>query len=146
MVILKCIASFATCLAIFHVHAVDPTKLSFDDLLQRPIGAFGIDIGSTAKSMQGQKVRIRGFMVKSEENLFGQFYLTALPIQMSEHADGPASDLPADAVLVRLDPSQSTWVVAHQPGPIFLEGILNIGRYEDSLGNVSWFQLQLPIH
>lgn len=146
MAILKCIVSFATCFAISQVHAAEPIQLSFDDLLHRPIGALGIDIGSSAKKVQGQKIRIRGFMVKSEENLFGQFYLTSLPIQMSEHADGPANDLPASAVLVRLDPSQSTWVVAHQPGPIVLEGILSIGRYEDALGNVSWFQLQLPIH
>ena len=85
-------------------------------------------------------------MVKSEESAIGQFYFAPLPLQMSEHADGPANDLPASAVLVKLDPSQANWAVSHKTGSLVLEGTLLVGRHEDKQGNVSWFQLQLPVH
>jgi hypothetical protein len=96
--------------------------------------------------MHGHNVRLRGFMVKSEEDATGYFYLTPMPIQMSEHADGPANDLPASTVLVKLDPSQANWAVAHKAGALVLEGTLLVGRHEDAQGTVSWFQLQLPVH
>ena len=129
-----------------NANAVEPTWLNFGDLLRHPIGPQGLEISTNAKSLQGQRVRLRGFMVKSEEDAIGQFYLAPVPLQMSEHADGPANDLPASAVLVKLDPSQSNWAVAHKAGPLVLEGILLVGRHEDSQGTVSWFQLQLPVH
>jgi hypothetical protein len=84
--------------------------------------------------------------LKSEEDSIGQFYFAPLPIQLSEHADGPANDLPASAVLVKLDPSQANWAISHKAGALVLEGTLRIGRHEDAQGTVSWFQLQLPVH
>jgi len=129
-----------------NANAVEPTWLNFGDLLRHPIGPQGLEISTNAKSLQGQRVRLRGFMVKSEEDAIGQFYLAPVPLQMSEHADGPANDLPASAVLVKLDPSQSNWAVAYKAGPLVLEGTLLVGRHEDSQGTVSWFQLQLPVH
>jgi hypothetical protein len=145
-VINRCLAFGFVCLSIFKAVAVEPTRLSFDDLLLRPIGPYGIEIGPKAKNMQGQIVQLRGFMVKSEDHKSGQFYLSPMPIQLNEHADGLANDLPASAVLVKFDPSQSSWMASHQPGSILLEGILHIGRHEDTQGNVSWFQLLLPIY
>jgi len=129
-----------------NAYATDAPILNFGDLLQQPIGPQGLVIAPTAKRMQGQSVRMRGFMVKSEEDAIGQFYFAPVPIQMSEHADGPANDLPASTVLVRLDSSQANWAIPHKAGPIVLEGTLQLGRHEDSDGIVSWFQLQLPIH
>jgi len=133
-------------LALHNAYAVDTPLLSFCDLLQHPIGPNGLEIASNAKSMHGHNVRLRGFMVKSEEDATGYFYLTPMPIQMSEHADGPANDLPASTVLVKLDPSQANWAVAHKAGALVLEGTLLVGRHEDAQGTVSWFQLQLPVH
>jgi hypothetical protein len=135
-----------TLLAFNNAYAVDTPLLSFGDLLKHPIGPNGLEIAPNAKSMQGHNVRMRGFMVKSEEDSIGQFYFAPMPIQMSEHADGPANDLPASAVLVKLDPSQANWAVAHKAGPLVLEGTLLVGRHEDAQGAVSWFQLQLPVY
>jgi hypothetical protein len=129
-----------------NAYATDAPILNFGDLLQQPIGPQGLVIAPTAKRMQGQSIRMRGFMVKSEEDAIGQFYFVPMPIQMSEHSDGPANDLPASTVLVKLDSSQASWAVPHKAGPIVLEGTLQVGRHEDSDGTVSWFQLQLPIH
>ena len=133
-------------MALHNAHAVEPTWLNFGDLLRHPIGPQGLEISTNAKSLQGQRVRLRGFMVKSEEDAIGEFYLAPVPLQMSEHADGPANDLPASAVLVKLDPSQANWAVSHHAGALVLEGTLLVGRHEDAKGTVSWFQLQLPVH
>jgi len=143
--IIKNIA-FVSLLSFHNAFASEAPILSFGDLLQRPIGPQGLVIMPGAMRMQGQRVRLRGFMVKSEEDSVGQFYLTPLPIQTSEHADGSANDLPASTILVKLDPSQVNWTVPHKSGAIVLEGTLQVGRHEDLEGTVSWFQLQLPIY
>ena len=138
--------TFVVAIGTHHVQAVEPPLLNFGDLILHPIGPQGLEISPIAKSVQGQSVRLRGYMVKSEENAIGQFYFAPVPLQMSEHADGPANDLPASAVLVRLDPSQANWVISHKIGGLVLEGTLQVGRHEDPQGTVSWFQLHLPIH
>ena len=132
--------------ALHNANAAEPPLLNFGDLLQHPIGPQGIEISPNAQALQGQSVRLRGYMVKSEEAAIGQFYFAPVPLQMSEHADGPANDLPASAVLVKLDPSQANWAVSHKAGALVLEGTLQVERHEDTRGTVSWFQLQLPIH
>jgi hypothetical protein len=139
-------ATISVLLAVHNAYAVDIPLLNFSDLLQHPIGPQGLEISPNAKSLHGQNVRLRGYMVKSEEDSIGQFYFAPVPIQLSEHADGPANDLPASAVLVKLDPSQANWAVSHKAGTLVLEGTLRVGRQEDAQGTVSWFQLQLPIH
>lgn len=139
-------AATGVLLALHHAHAVESPILHFGDLLQHPIGPHGLEITQKAKSIHGQNVRLRGYMVKSEEDSIGQFYFAPLPIQLSEHADGPANDLTASAVLVKLDPSQANWAISHKAGALVLEGILRIERHEDAQGTVSWFQLQLPVH
>lgn len=137
--------TFVVAIGSHNAQAVEPPLLNFGDLVRHPIGPQGLEISPFAKSVQGQSVRLRGYMVKSEESAMGQFYFAPLPLQMSEHADGPANDLPASAVLVKLDSSQANWAVSYTAGALVLEGTLLVGRYEDTQGNVSWFQLQLPI-
>ena len=137
--------TFVVALGTHNVQAVEPPLLNFGDLVLYPIGPKGLEISPIANSAQGQSVRLRGYMVKSEESAIGQFYFVPVPLQMSEHADGPANDLPASAVLVKLDPSQANWAVSHKTGALVLEGTLLVGRYEDTQGIVSWFQLQLPV-
>lgn len=73
----------------------------------------------------------------------GQFFFTPRPVQMSEHADGDADDLPPATVLVTLAPEQAAWVVPHTRGLIQLQGVLSVGRQESSEGRVTWVQLQL---
>ena len=138
--------AFVVASGVHIAQAVEFPLINFGDLLQQPIGPKGLEISPIANAMQGQQVRLRGYMVKSEEDMIGHFYFAPVPIQMSEYADGPANALPASAVLVKLDPSQASWAVSHKAGAIVLEGTLQVGRHEDTQGHVSWFQLQLPIH
>ena len=69
--------------------------------------------------------------------------LTPVPVEMSEHADGEADDLPATTVTVLLPPSQRTWLVPQANGLVALTGLLHVGRHESEDGRVSWIQLEL---
>ena len=121
-----------------------PELLSFKEFFQFPVGPRGLDIHPRLQQANGQPVRLRGYMVQQDHGSHrGQFLFTPRPVQMSEHADGDADDLPPATVLVKLAPAQSTWVVPHTPGLIELAGILSVGRHEADDGRVTWVQLQL---
>ena len=92
----------------------------------------------------GTTVRLTGYMVQQERGSVGRFLLTPRPIQMSEHADGDADDLPLNWAMVYLDPEQRECAIAHQRGLLEVTGTLQVGRFEEADGRVSWVRLQLP--
>ncbi len=119
-------------------------ELRFHDFYRIPVGTKGLEISETLKLSSGRVMRIVGFMVQQEVATPGRFLLTPQPVQMSQHADGEADDLPAATVLVILDSSQQEWKVAHRRGLVALEGVLSVGREEAADGRVSWVRMQLP--
>jgi hypothetical protein len=82
-------------------------------------------------------------MVQQESAPLGRFLLTPRPVQMSQHADGEADDLPPATVAVYLDPSQKDWEVPYVRGLVAVSGVLAVGRHEELDGRVSWVRLQL---
>lgn len=117
--------------------------LRLQDFFQTPVGTKGLVLSDTLQRAQGQRVRLTGFVVQQEVATLGRFLLTPRPVQMSQHADGEADDLPPATVLVRLDASQQDWAVAHARGLVEVTGTLDVGRLEESDGRVTWFRLQL---
>jgi hypothetical protein len=120
-----------------------PVNLRFADFFRQPSGARGLEISDALKRADGSTVQLVGYMVQQEEAAPGRFMLTPRPVQMSEHADGAADDLPPATVMVYLDPSQQDWVVPHVHGLISVSGVLKVGRHEETDGRVSWVRLQL---
>lgn len=125
--------------------AVDTPALAlpFGSFFKLPVGPRGLEISDTLRQAHGQAVVLVGYMVAREDATPGRFQLTPRPVRLSEHADGEADDLPPATVTVLLHPSQANRVMAHQPGPIRLQGRLQVGREEDTSGRVSWFRLLL---
>jgi len=119
------------------------TALRLQDFFQMPVGPKGLVVSDTLRQAQGQRVRLTGYVVQQEVATLGRFLLTPRPVQMSQHADGEADDLPPATVFVRLDASQQDWAVAHARGLVEVTGTLDLGRSEESDGRVSWFRLQL---
>jgi hypothetical protein len=118
--------------------------LRFSDFFKSPVGPLGLEINPTLRHAAGKQVMLTGYMVQQENGSKpGQFFLTQRPVQMSEHADGDADDLPPATVLVKLAPEQAAWLVPHTRGLIQLQGTLLVGRQEASDGRVTWVQLQL---
>ncbi|MCD2340858.1 hypothetical protein LRH25_10920 [Ideonella azotifigens] len=118
-----------------------PQTLRFADFFQTPVGAAGLQPTERLLAAQDQQVRLVGWMVAQEDPAPGAFLLTARPVQMSEHADGDADDLPPATVLVRLP--DASRVLPHQPGLIELQGRLHYGRTVAPDGRVAWLELQL---
>jgi hypothetical protein len=98
---------------------------------------------STLRQADGRVVRMVGYMVKQETPTLGRFMFAVRPVSMSEHADGDADDLPAALVTVYLNPGQKDWIAPHAPGLIALTGLLDVGRFEESDGRVSWVRMHL---
>ncbi len=119
------------------------TELRFRDFFRMPIGPRGLELSDTLRRADGQTVTITGYMVQQESPAMGSFMLTPRPVQMSEHADGDADDLPPATVLVELDPTQKDWAVTYVRGLISLTGKLAVGRHEGLDGHISWVRLQL---
>ena len=119
------------------------TELRFRDFFSLPVGPRGLELSDTLRQANGQTVSLVGYMVQQESPLAGRFMLTPRPVQMSEHADGQADDLPPATVLVLLDPAQNQMSVPHVPGLVRVSGVLGVGRHEAADGRVSWVRLQL---
>ena len=118
-------------------------ELRFQDFFRTPMGPRGLEISDTLRRVDGQTVILTGYMVQQETPAVGHFMLTPRPVQMSEHADGDADDLPPATVLVYLDPAQKDWVVTYARGLVSLTGLLTVGRHEGPDGRIAWVRLQL---
>lgn len=121
----------------------EPTAIEFQSFFKMPMGPKGLEVTDKVSQSSGKLVRLKGFMVNSELPTRGSFILAPRPIQLSEHADGDANDLPASVCWIYLDHSQKNWVVPHIPGPITVEGIFTFKRMEAPDGSIAWFHLQL---
>jgi hypothetical protein len=121
--------------------AEEVTTIRLQSFFKMPIGPKGLEVSE--KVLNGQKIRLTGYMVQNELPTQGVFMLSPRPIQLSEHADGDANDLPAAVCLVYLDDRQKNWVVPHIAGPLTVEGQFTFKRIEASDGSVAWFHLYL---
>ncbi|QDL55348.1 hypothetical protein [Rhodoferax aquaticus] len=121
----------------------DLPEIKFRDFFRSSSKAGGLELGDALLQAKGTSARLVGYMVKQETPSLGRFMLTPRPVQMSEHADGEADDLPVATVMVYLDPSQSAWVVPHTRGLIEVRGVVDVGRFEEKDGRVSWIRMQL---
>jgi hypothetical protein len=121
----------------------EATPLILQSFFKMPIGPKGLEVSDKVLNASGQKVQLTGYMVKTELPTPGVFMLSPRPIQMSEHADGDANDLPASVCWVYLDDHQKNWIVPHIPGLLTIEGLFTFKRIEASDGSVAWFHLYL---
>ena len=94
-----------------------------------------------ARSLNGQRVHLVGFMARMEEPLLGGFYLVPRPLSLDESGAG-TGDLPSESVLV-LVPGSEGKVVTHVQGALEGTGILEVGNQSDAEGRVSNFRLKL---
>lgn len=118
-------------------------EIHFRHFFKQPVGPSGLEFTDSIREANGKSVCLTGYMVKQETSVAGRFILAPLPIEMHEHSDGEADDLPASAIIVYLDESQKDLAIPHEAGLLAVRGILAVGRHEDEDGRVSWVQLKL---
>jgi len=117
--------------------------LAFKSFYKLPVGSQGLEMTDALRSAHGTERKIVGYMIQQERPHLGRFLLSPRPVQMSEHADGEADDLPAALVTVYLDASQSDWAVPYTKGLISLTGTIEVGRLEETDGRVSWVRMRV---
>ena len=118
-------------------------RLRMTEFFQFPVGPQGLQISPSLREAQGKRVSLQGYVVQQEVAAPGQFLLTPRPVQMSQHADGEADDLPPSTVAVSLPAEQQDWIVAYTRGLVEVVGVLDVGRQEGPDGRVTWVRLQL---
>ncbi len=136
--------SLSVCLFCISASAQVAPELLFKEFFNQPIGSKGLEMSPKLSSANSQRVRITGYMVQQEVPHLGRFMLSPRPVQMSEHADGEADDLPAALVTVYLDDAQKDWLIPYARGLMSVTGHLSVGRLEETDGRVSWVRLVLP--
>jgi hypothetical protein len=109
-------------------------------------GPMGLVLSGTARAHAGKRVRLVGFMARTEEPEQGAFWLAPRPVVCDEGGAG-TGDLPPESVrvIVRSRPAEGTTQVE---GPIAVTGTLEVGRLADARSHVSWLRLLLdePVH
>ena len=126
--------------------AADTTTVQdirFRDFFASPIGPRGLEMTAALKAADDKRVQLTGYMVAQEDAPTGHFFLTPLPLRMSEHADGDADDLPPSTVLVVMPTRDAGRTLPHTPGLLRLTGVLKVGRHQMDDGRVVWVRLLL---
>ena len=119
------------------------TALRFAQFFRTPAGPRGLEPTEALLRLDGQRVRLFGYMVLNDAPQPGVFLLSAMPITLAEQADGAADDLPSAVVTVRLPPALAGLVVPFVPGILMVEGQLGVGARDEPDGRRSMVRLQL---
>jgi hypothetical protein len=121
--------------------AADGTEISFSDFFER-IGDRGLEYKASFRQLDGQRVRIAGFMVRQETPTPGMFLLTSRPLSTHEGEYGFCDELPP-ATLHVLVPAAAEKIIPPAAGPVFLTGILSVGPRAEADGRNSVARLIL---
>jgi hypothetical protein len=92
-------------------------------------------------SLEGHRVRLAGFMVRSEEPPTGGFFLCPFPLVATE-AGGGTADLPPETVFVVV-PQARGRTIPHTARPVVVEGLLELGSRTGEDGQVSLIRVVL---
>jgi hypothetical protein len=119
--------------------AADPAALAFSDFF-RPASS-RLQPSDKLLALDGQRVRIHGFMARMEEGPSGAFYLASRPVNCDEGGAG-TGDLPPDAVLVVV-PWSAGSEIPFLPGPLEVVGVIHLGAATRQDGLPSRFRIVL---
>jgi hypothetical protein len=118
------------------------TELKFNEFFVSPVGPRGLELTEKLRELDGQKVRILGYMAHREAQPPGVFLLTPFPVQVHDHDNGLAEDFPASVVQVSV-PTLREQPVPYAPGLMLLTGTLSLGNRPEPDGRVSLVRLEL---
>lgn len=107
--------------------------LKFRDFYVTPLGPRGLEFTRRIKALDGQRVRIAGFMVRSRHHVPGTLLLTPYVVNVDDCHYGLADDLPPQTLHVTV-PWLEGRRVPFIPGPLLLTGKLELGPKEQPDG------------
>jgi hypothetical protein len=117
-------------------------ELRFADLFRMPVGPEGLELSERARELDGQRVRMVGYMVREEHVPRGRFLLAPLPIALDSDDEPLADDLPPTTLEVEL--ADAAAEVPFRAGLLVFTGTLVLGaRPESDDGRVLGLRLRL---
>jgi hypothetical protein len=120
----------------------EPAELLLTDLFVRPVGPRALEYTERTKSLDGRKVRVRGYMVLRSSLVAGYFMLAHTPLIQHDAEMGPCDDLPPGTLFVTIQGMESR-VLPHEGGLVEVVGTLRLGTREESDGRISSVRLEL---
>ena len=105
-------------------------ELKFQEMFQMPVGPKGIQASERLLSLDGQRVRMVGFMVRSSGPRSTAFILAPMPVEISDEDEAEADDIPFNAVLVKLS-TPATQSIPNLDGLLKVSGVLHVANVED---------------
>lgn len=117
--------------------------LKFRDFFAMPIGPRGLAPSSRLLALNGQRVRIVGYMARQDEPTPGLVILAPLPVVLGDQDESFADDLPASVVYVHLAEAHRDRAVPHLDGLLQFTGTLRLGAQREADGRVSFVRLAL---
>ena len=112
-------------------------------MFQLPVGEAGLEPTQKMLQLNGDRVRIVGYMVDQEQ--MRSFILAPLPLKLGEEDESLADDLPPTVVFVHLSSHQGTEPLRHIPGLLELTGVLDVGNFAEPDGRVSTVRLTVNL-
>lgn len=118
------------------------SHLKFSDFFVSPAGPRGLEYTATIQHLNGQRVRILGFMVRQTRPSPGTALLTPYAANTHEGEYGLCDDLPPATLFVHV-PKFADLAVPFTPGPLLLTGRLELGPRQEADGRISHVRLVL---
>lgn len=119
--------------------ATATAELLFRDFFQMPVGPQGLQPSPRLTALNGQTVRIRGYMVHQDAPSPGLFILSPLPVALGDADESLSDDLPPAVVFVHFDGPAQPYVA----GLLQVTGMLSVGAHDERDGHVSQVRLRL---
>jgi len=116
--------------------------LKFNEFFVMPVGPLGLHPTEKLRSLEGKRVRMLGYMVRQEKPPVGTFLFAPIPVQIHEHDNGLADDLPPATVSVAV-PTCRGKPVPFAPDLMVLTGRLHLGNRAQADGRVTFARLEL---
>lgn len=118
------------------------TDLEFNEFFGPVIGDRGLELSAKLRALDGQQIRLVGFMVRQTIPTPGVLLLAPHPITVDEVEYGACDDLPPQVVRVFV-PLPADTQVPLTAGPLLLTGRLEIGQQSEPDGRNSFIRLRL---
>ncbi|MBC7786753.1 MAG: hypothetical protein H7Z18_04700 [Methylophilaceae bacterium] len=121
--------------------AAGVTDIKFNELYKTPVGPKGFDLTKKTIALIGKRIRIVGYMAKSEPATPGLFVLSPSPVEMGDEDEKLVDDFPPNVMFVHMGDAQLA--VPYIDRLIKLTGTLQVGSFDEVDGHVSTFRLEL---
>lgn len=116
------------------------TELQFSEIYRMPIGPEGLEFTEKVRALDGERIRLLGYMVKQTQPMPWTFLFSPIPMTLHESHYGFAEDLPPQMVHAFTERT-TTPILPHTPGLMLLTGRLELGAREEPDGRVSHVRL-----